>query len=219
VAENAHSLAARLEAAYAGAVYDVLRARGRGNCVLPATIRPLHEEWKLAGPVFTVSGRPSPETDAHKTLVAWTQMLSAVPADHVVICQPNDDTLSHMGELSAETMQYRGVRGYIVDGGCRDTEFILRLGFPVFCRYRTPVDIVGRWLPDELGGQVTIGGVTIKTGDVVHADRDGVVIIPGEIAEDVVGEVETVMKTENLVRKAILHGTDPKEAYLKYRKF
>ena len=51
-----------------------------------------------------------------------------------------------MGELSAETLKFRGVRGYVVDGGCRDVDFILKLGFPVCCRYYTPADIVGRWV-------------------------------------------------------------------------
>ena len=52
-----------------------------------------------------------------------------------------------MGELSAETLQRRGVRGYIVDGGCRDIDFILKMGFPVFARFFTPSDIVARWMP------------------------------------------------------------------------
>jgi 4-hydroxy-4-methyl-2-oxoglutarate aldolase len=59
--------------------------------------------------------------------------------------QPNDSTMSHMGEHSSETMHFRGIRGYIVDGGCRDSEFIKRIGFRVWCRYFTPIDIVGRW--------------------------------------------------------------------------
>ena len=59
-------------------------------------------------------------------------MLSKAPSGAVVMCQPNDGTIAHMGELSAETLKYRGVKGYIVDGGCRDVDFILKLGFPVF---------------------------------------------------------------------------------------
>lgn len=212
-------LTARLEQAYSGAVYDVLRGRGFANQVLPAAIRPLDPAKKLAGRVFTVEGRPGASLDAHETLLAWTELLSRAPAGHVVICQPLDSTLSHMGELSAETLVYRGVRGYIVDGGCRDTDFILRLGFPVFCRYTTPRDIVGRWRAERFNEPIEIGGVEIRGGDYVLADRDGAVIIPWEVAEEVIAEVERVMATENLVRKAILAGADPKEAYLRYGKF
>jgi regulator of RNase E activity RraA len=212
-------LADRLEQCYTGAVYDVLRAMGFPCQVLPDTIRPLDPTRKLAGPVYTVSGHIDERLDAHETLLQWTGLLSKAPTDAVVICQPNDSTLAYMGELSAETMLFRGVRGYIVDGGCRDSDFILRIGFRVFCRYFTPRDVVGRWVADNFGEPITIGEVTIRTADYVLADRDGIVIIPAEVAEQVVTRTEEVMQTENLVRKAILQGVDPQEAYLAYGKF
>jgi 4-hydroxy-4-methyl-2-oxoglutarate aldolase len=124
-----------------------------------------------------------------------------------------------MGELSAETLNFRGVRGYVVDGGCRDTNFILDLGFRVFCRYTTPADIVGRWSVNTLGQPIKIADVTIASGDYIMGDMDGLVIIPKDVVIDCVDRVEQVMSTENLVRKAILAGTDPKEAYLKYGRF
>ena len=124
-----------------------------------------------------------------------------------------------MGELSAETLKLRGIRGYVVDGGCRDTAFIRRLGFPVWCRYATPSDIVGFWLPQDFGEPIIIGGVRIRTGDFLLADDDGVVVIPQGRVPDVVAETEGVMGRENLVRQAILNGMNPREAYLTYRKF
>jgi len=213
------SLAHRLEKCYSGAVYDVLRAMGHGDCVLPATVRPLDVERRLAGPVFTVAGRRDESLDDHQTLLAWTGLLSKAPADHVVMCQPHDDELALMGELSAETLLLRGVRGYIVDGGCRDTDFILRIGFKVFCTHHTPKDVVGRWAPTAFNEPIEIGGVAIRGGDYVVADRDGVVVVPGEMATQVTEEAEQVMRTESLVRKAILEGVDPQEAYKQYGKF
>ncbi len=211
--------AERLEQCYTGAVYDVLRAMGLNNQALPSSIRPLDPSKKLAGKVFTMSGHRDEKLDAHQTLLHWTAFLSKAPADSVVICQPNDSTLAHMGELSAETLQFRKVRGYIVDGGCRDSEFILEIGFRVFCRYYTPVDVVGKWVADKFNEPIEIGGVAIHAGDFVLADRDGAVIIPSAHVEAVVSKTEEVMKTENLVRKAILQGMDPQEAYLKWGKF
>jgi 4-hydroxy-4-methyl-2-oxoglutarate aldolase len=212
-------LADRLEACYSGAVYDVLRAMGHPRQVLPSTLRPLHVGWKLAGSVFTVSGHVDQTKDPHETLLAWTSLLSRAPAGSVVVCQPNDSTMAHMGELSAETMKYRGVRGYVVDGGCRDSSFIESIGFRVFCRYFTPVDVVGRWVADAFGEPITIGEVPITSGDYLIADRDGIVIIPAGIAEEVVARTEEVLATENKVRTAILQGTDPQQAYLDYGKF
>ena len=215
----ASDLADRLEKCYSGAVYDVLRAMGHPDQVLPQTIRPLLPERKLAGPIYTIGGRGKPNLDGHQTLLSWTEMLSRAPKGSVTIMQPNDSTMAHMGELSSETMTLRGVRGFIVDGGCRDSEFITKIGFRVWCRYFTPIDVVGRWEAETFGEPITIGGVRICTDDYVLADFDGVVIIPGEIAEEVTARVEAVLCTENLVRKAILEGVDPKEAYLKYGKF
>jgi regulator of RNase E activity RraA len=152
-------------------------------------------------------------------LVQWTGLLSRAPAGKVLICQPNTHDIALMGELSAETLHAKGVRGYIVDGGCRDTEFILRLGFPVFCAFTTPKDIVAKWVPDRFGEPITVGEVTICTSDFVIADRDGVVVIPAEAAHEVVAKTEEVMQTENKVRTAILAGMDPQQAYLKFGKF
>ncbi len=213
------TLSERLAMCYSAAAYDVLRAMGYPQQVLPPTIRPLDPSRRLAGRVFTVSGHSEAALDAHDTLLQWTGFLSIAPADSVVVCQPNDSALSHMGELSAETLHHRGVRGYVVDGGCRDSDFILKLGFPVFCRYFTPRDIVGRWVPDGFAKPIVIGDVTIYTDDYVLADRDGVVAIPAGVAEQVVARVEEVMQTENLVRKAILEGVDPQDAYRTYGKF
>lgn len=213
------SLVERLKPIYSGAIYDVLRAMGHPRCVLPSDIRPITLDRRLTGKIYTVSGQPTESVDDHETLLRWTELLSKAPSDTVVVCQPNDSTMAHMGELSAETMVIRGVRGYIVDGGCRDTEFIKRIGFQVFCRYFTPRDVVGRWVADGFGEAISIGEVDIHTGDYVVADRDGVVVIPESLAEEAVSKAEEVLRTENLVRKAILEGGDPKEAYLKYGKF
>jgi 4-hydroxy-4-methyl-2-oxoglutarate aldolase len=212
------SLVDRLEATYSGAIFDVLREMGLPDQALPSNLRPLDPTMKLAGPVFTASGSTAAISE-DESVLRWCDLLSQAPAGHVVVCQPNDSTVSHMGELSAETLNFRGVRGYVVDGGCRDTSFILGLGFRVFCRYTTPGDIVGRWSVDTLGEPIRIGNLAIHSGDYIMGDMDGLVIIPKALVEECVDRVEKVISTENLVRKAILSGVDPKEAYLKYGRF
>ena len=213
------NLTERLEKLYTGAVHDVLRAMGHPNCVLPHEIKPLDPTKKLAGEIYTINGRFDETLDPHETLLQWTGLLSKAPSGKVLVCQPNTHMVALMGELSAETLHHKGVLGYVVDGGCRDTDFILKLGFPVFCSFNTPSDIVGRWVPDRFGEPVTIGTVTISSGDWLLADRDGVVIIPGKIVEEVVTKTEQVLQTENKVRSAILGGMDPQDAYLKFGKF
>jgi regulator of RNase E activity RraA len=124
-----------------------------------------------------------------------------------------------MGELSAQTLHARGVLGYVVDGGSRDTDLVLAQGFPVFCAFLTPADIVERWVPDRFGEPVTIGDVTVTSGDYLLGDRDGVVIVPRAAAEEAVTRTEQVMATESDMRAALLGGMDPVAAYERYGKF
>ncbi len=210
---------ARLAKLYSGAVHDVLRGMGHDNCVLPTHLRPLDASRKVAGPVWTVSGRTDRTVSRHDSLLGWTTLLSKAPSGHVVVCQPHNQDVALMGELSAETLQNKGVLGYVVDGGCRDTDFILALGFPVFHTFFTPSDIVARWLPDHYELPVSIGSVTVSTGDFILGDRDGLVVIPQALVAQVIAQTEQVALTENAVRDAIRSGVDPVEAYLKYGKF
>jgi 4-hydroxy-4-methyl-2-oxoglutarate aldolase len=212
------TISAKLVRAYSGAVYDVLRELGVSNCTLPPAIEGLARSYRIAGPVFTLCGARG-SFGAHDTLLRWTEFLAKAPSGHIVVCQPNDGELAHMGELSAEALRLRGVRGYVVDGGTRDSERILQSGFPVFCKYRTPADIVGRWAPTAYQEPIVIGGVAISAGDFILADIDGVIVIPGGMAEEVAAGVEHIASTESRLRKAILAGMDPQKAYLEFGLF
>jgi len=212
-------LTERLENLYASAVYDVMNAMGHDKCVLPHQLKALDPGHRLAGQIETMNGDYAEGKDAGETLLAWATVLSKAPSGKVLICQPNTFEVALMGELSAETLNYRGVRGYIVDGGCRDVPFLLKNDFPVFCRFNTPKDICKRWVAESMGEPIDIGGVTISRGDYVLADIDGVVIIPQDMAEAVVAETEAIAVTETDMRDAILGGMDPVDAYKKFDTF
>lgn len=209
----------RLAACYTGAVHDVLREMGHRDVVLPADIKAIAPGTRLAGPVWTVSGGIDRTRSRHDTLLGWCTLLARAPSGHVVVCQPNTRDIALMGELSAQTLQARGVLGYVVDGGSRDTDLVLAQRFPVFCAFLTPADIVETWMPDRYGEPIVIGTVSVNSGDWLLGDRDGVVIIPGGIVEDVVARTEAVVATESDMRRALVQGMDPVEAYLKYGKF
>jgi len=209
----------RLAACYTGAVHDVLRELGHEDFVLPHDIKSIAPGTRLAGPVWTVEGHIDRARTRDESLLGWCTLLARAPAGHVVVCQPNNREIALMGELSAQTLKARGVLGYVVDGGSRDTDLVLEQGFPVFCAFLTPADIVRRWVPQRYGEPVTIGGVTIRTGDWLLGDRDGVVIIPAERVEDVVARTEAVVATESDMRRSLIGGMDPVEAYNRYGKF
>ncbi len=210
---------ARLQHCYTGVVHDVMRGMGLRNFVLPHEIRALFPDRKLAGPVFTVSGHVDEAADRHSTLFEWTGLLSKARPGHVVVCQPNTHAVALMGELSSETLQLRGILGYVVDGACRDVDFIIEQGFQVCFRHTTPRDIVSFWLPDGFDVPIVIGDVRIMPGDYLLGDRDGICILPRDRAAEIIEAAEVAAGTESEIRKAILGSMDPQEAYLKHGKF
>ena len=197
----------------------MMREMGHPDCALPHNIRPLDDTQTLAGPVWTCSGVIDETISNDDSLLSWTGLLSKVPSDSVLVCQPNDSTIAHMGELSAETLKHRGVLGYVVDGGTRDADFIKRLGWPIYFRYYTPRDVVGKWKVESMGEPITIDSVVISAGDWILADIDGVVVIPQSLVMTVLEKTETIMTTESELRTMILGGMDPQDAYKKYRLF
>jgi len=213
------ALTARLAECYTGAVHDVLRMMGHDNFVLPSEIRAIAPGTRLAGPVWTVSGHIDRTKSRHETLLGWCTLLAHAPSGHIIVCQPHNHEVALMGELSAQTLQARGVLGYVVDGGSRDTDLVPEQRFPVFCSFLTPADIVERWIPERFGEPVTIGTVTITSGDYLLGDRDGIVIIPRLLVEEVIQRTEEVVATESAMRRALIGGMDPVEAYNKFGKF
>ena len=201
-------------------VHDALRTENFLNQTLPHEIKPLIYENKVVGKIWTLSGKLKPDADIDETLLSWTNFLSNAEKNSVIVCQPNNNSIALMGELSAEALKLKGVRGYITDAGCRDvTRIKSEIKLPIYCRYNTPKDVAGRWVVNEMGTSIKIGEVNINTGDYIIADEDGIVIIPKNIIFKVINKAKEDLRSENKMRDAILNGVDPKKAYLKYRKF
>ena len=213
-------LAARCDALYTAAIADILDRRGLTAQTLPPELVPLREGMRLAGPAYPIKGRPAPGSDYDASLRKVLDMLGTVPAGHVSVYETNDRENAHLGELSATALKARGVAGAVIDGGCRDVDFILREDFPVFSRHTTPQDSTGRW---ELVGhgdvELRIGGVGIARGDWIVGDRDGIVVIPAALAEDVVTEAEEKAATESEIRTAVRAGATPLDAYERFGTF
>jgi len=209
----------RFSSIYTGAISDVLDEMGYRRQVLPLEIKGLVLEHRVAGLAMPVAGEPTESLDPEEVFVPVLKMLGDLKAGDVIVSQPNDTISAHLGELSAEAAKFRGACGAVIDGGTRDVEYILKLGFPVFCRYRTPQDILGRWKLTAYGQSVQIGQVTVNRGDFIVGDMDGVLAIPRAVTLEVLTRAEEVVGTENRVRKAILNGVHPLDAYREYGRF
>ena len=173
---------------YTGALSDILDEMGLHDQALPHEIQAIRPGSKIAGRALTILGEPTESEDPAVIFEPLLTMLGSVKPGDVLLSLSNDNVAAHLGELSAETAQYRGARGAVIDGGVRDTDYILKLGFPVFARYRTPIDIVGRWRMVDYNVPIKIGAVEIRPGDYIIGDRDGVIVVPLPAAEDVPGE-------------------------------
>jgi 4-hydroxy-4-methyl-2-oxoglutarate aldolase len=212
-------LATRFSALYTGAITDVLDRHGYRQQTLPPSLRPLREGMRLAGPAFPVEGRPRRGMGYDTSIRGVLTMLGEVPAGYVVVYQTHDTSSAHLGELSVTSLKGRACAGAVIDGGCRDVEYVVREGFPVFSRYVTPQDCVGRWEIVAWDVLTTIGGVGIEPGDYLVADSDGVVVVPAAVRDVVLEESEEVMTTESEIRAAVRAGALPLSAYERYGKF
>jgi regulator of RNase E activity RraA len=212
-------LADRYEALYPGAVTDVLDNWGIHDQTLVASIGPITVDMTTAGVAYPVVGRPNRSVDPDENIRNILQMLGDVPEHSVVMYDANDDHSAHIGELSVTSLQSRGCRGAVVDGGARDVSYILERDFPLFTRFETPADAVPRWEILDWGVTTVVGGVEVSPGDIVVADVDGVVVVPEGVAEEVLLEAEDLKETENQIREAVLDGALPLEAYEEYGKF
>ena len=209
----------RYEKIYTGAISDILDERGERNFGLPHRLRPLVPGQRITGTAMPILGKQSVNKDPDEVYVPLLKMLGDIQPGQVIVTQANDMVSAHLGELSAETAKYRGCRGAVIYGGIRDTDYMIDIGFPAFSLYKTPLDVLGRWEIVDYDCEVVIEGVHVRPGDLIVGDRDGVLVIRHEIAEEVLLESEEVVDTENLVRKSILAGVHPVEAYETYGRF
>lgn len=205
---------------YTGAVNDVLDGMGIHDRVLPHGIVALRPGMRFAGRALPTLGAPSLEKDMDKLLLPWMEMLQSIRPGDVLVTQPNDDQNAHFGELSSHAAKIAGCQGVVIDGGCRDVDYILHQSqLPVFCRYTTPKDIKGRWKLLDHHVPIKIGATCIEVGDFILADLDGIIAIPKQIAVEVLEKAEETAGKENLTRNMILAGHPPLDAYLKHRVF
>jgi 4-hydroxy-4-methyl-2-oxoglutarate aldolase len=142
---------------------------------------------KVIGPAVTVFLRRALRTDRREWPNLQIQTLDEAPAGSVMVEVLEDglDTAG-VGNLMATTAKVRGLAGMVIDGGARDIEELEEIGFPVWSRSQTPATSVGRYVPVARNVPVLCGGVLVRPGDWIVADKTGVVVVPKESVPQVV---------------------------------
>ncbi len=204
-------LCARYEALFTGVINDVLREYCLMDQALPAAIAPLRDEMKVAGIAFTI--KSSQNTQISGEMETRAKMLDEIHEDAVCIWDSSRATVEAAlwGEVTTTLVKRKGGRGAVCDGGCRDTAQILAQNFPVFCRYRISSGSLGRNLIIGFQVPIQIGNTTIRPGDVVFGDIDGVIIVPRDIAYDVVVRAEEIGAKEEEYKDWVNKGESASE--------
>jgi 4-hydroxy-4-methyl-2-oxoglutarate aldolase len=193
-------LLGRYERLYTGAISDVLREMCLLDQALPGHLRPLRDSDVVAGIAFTVKSSPNVKITGEMTF--RTQMLDEMPADSFVVWDTSGDEKATLwGGVMTATAHGMGVRAACIDGGIRDTKQILEKPFPVYYKYRIPNGSLGRCQITHYQIPIRIGDVTIKPGDLIFADSDGVVCVPRDLAHAVLLRAEEIHSNE----KEIFH--------------
>lgn len=132
---------------------------------------------RATGRAFTVRTAPGDNASLHEAIDRIGE------GDVLVVDGDGFMERALWGAIMSEAAQLIGVAGLVVDGAVRDIAEIRGIGFPVFAAGRTPTGPYNK-VRGEIGGTIVCGGVTVSPGDWVHADDDGVVVIPAPQTEE-----------------------------------
>ncbi len=191
-------LLSRFEQLYTGAVNDVLREFCLLEQALPRRIIPLREYQTIAGFAFTVKSAPNVKIQGEMEF--RTQMLEEMHEDAFVIWDTSrDEKATLWGGVMTATAKSKKVKSACIDGGIRDSHQILEADFPIFYEYRISNGSLGRCLITHYQIPIKIGDVTIKPGDIVLGDIDGVLVVPRDIAYEVLVRAEEIRENEKKI--------------------
>lgn len=154
---------------------DISDLLNRLYAVDPSIVCLTGRHHQLCGPACTVKVFPGDNLMVHKALDV------AKPGDIVVIDAHGSSMNAVLGDLICTKARHRGIAGFVVDGFVRDLPDIRELDFPVFARGATPIGPLHRG-PGEINYAICCGGVVVTPGDLVIADGAGIVVIPQEVA-------------------------------------
>lgn len=192
-------------------IADIFDTLGRVPPVITTDLFPVPGPGvSFVGAAYTITGESHRWSGGgdHAKLAA----IDAMPPGVVPVWAGNDIRgVCCFGDLLAEAMKARGCAGVLVDGGVRDLAHLETLGLPMMVRYRTPAQAIGRWRVKGHQVPVRVRGaldewVAVQPGDLVVADRDGVIIVPASLAPDLASRALPWADKDSRAREEIRRG-------------
>jgi 4-hydroxy-4-methyl-2-oxoglutarate aldolase len=175
---------------------------------MASQIGPLVASWRVAGPAFTVALPAGHNIWLHRAVYA------AQPGDVLVVSTGGGSEFGYWGEVLTHAAREAGLAGLVIDGCVRDASQLRAAGFPVFAR---GLCVRGTGKNGQLGGglgqQIEVGGCTVEPGDLIVGDEDGVVLVPGERAAEVMHRAHSRVAAEAVILERIAAGASTLDLY------
>lgn len=196
--ERARALAAGVPPAVASDVMDRLNA-------MEAAISPVSSRTELAGTAVTVDCMVGDNLLPHKAIEI------AEPNDVLVIDAQSHEDTAVWGDIMTQACVKRDIAGVVIDGAIRDVREASDRDFPIFCRETVPAGPHKGW-GGKINTRIQCGGVSVRPGDIVLGDSDGIAVVPRDRAERVLERAHERLEKETEWRDAIESGASTMEA-------
>ena len=186
-----------------------LRSRGYGNVSIDG-VHPMEPDQKFVGRARTlryVAHRPDLFKQKGGGYNAQKRAVDSLnPGDVLVMEARGYEFAGTMGDILALRAKARGAAGIITDGAVRDWAEVAKVGLPVLAKAAHP-SVLGRvHIPWDIDETISCGGVAVQPGDVIVADRDGALVIPPALVEEVVAAAEKQEAEEEYIAKMVAEG-------------